>query len=150
MMLGFKAAKDAYEDMNRHRLDKRVNHSPVEVLKSGSWTNPNPTKPKSEPFVKRFTKLTMGGGFLSKANSDAEEEALITDPNAPHWEHALWEDLRVGDFVKVNEDDAIPADILICATSDEENVAYVETKSLDGETNLKSRNRPSITHLSTP
>lgn len=30
-------------------------------------------------------------------------------------------------------------DIVICATSEEEDVAYVETKNLDGETNLKSR-----------
>lgn len=32
-----------------------------------------------------------------------------------------------------------PADVIICATSEEEDVAYVETKNLDGETNLKSR-----------
>lgn len=32
------------------------------------------------------------------------------------------------------------ADIMICATSEEEDVAYIETKNLDGETNLKSRN----------
>ena len=31
-------------------------------------------------------------------------------------------------------------DIMICATSEEEDVAYIETKNLDGETNLKSRN----------
>lgn len=30
-------------------------------------------------------------------------------------------------------------DIVICATSEEEDVCYVETKNLDGETNLKSR-----------
>ena len=30
-------------------------------------------------------------------------------------------------------------DILICATSEEEDVCYIETKNLDGETNLKSR-----------
>lgn len=60
----------------------------------------------------------------------------------------LWEDLKVGDFVKIMDDEAIPADILICATSDPENVAYVETKNLDGETNLKSRNAIGpLTHL---
>jgi phospholipid-translocating ATPase len=32
------------------------------------------------------------------------------------------------------------SDIMICATSEEEDVAYIETKNLDGETNLKSRN----------
>ncbi|KAK0211297.1 phospholipid-translocating ATPase [Desarmillaria ectypa] len=66
----------------------------------------------------------------------------------PHWKKALWEDVRVGDFVKILDNESLPADILICATSEDENVAFVETKNLDGETNLKSRNAvPTLTHL---
>lgn len=43
-----------------------------------------------------------------------------------------------------------PTDIIVCATSEEENVCYVETKNLDGETNLKSRSAvPELTHLRT-
>lgn len=68
----------------------------------------------------------------------------------PHWKKTLWEDVRVGDFVKIMDNESFPADILICATSEDENVAFVETKNLDGETNLKSRNAvPSLTHLRT-
>ena len=59
---------------------------------------------------------------------------------SPHWKRTMWEDVRVGDFIKIRNDESIPADILICATSEDENVAFVETKNLDGETNLKSRN----------
>ncbi|KAG7448365.1 phospholipid-translocating P-type ATPase [Guyanagaster necrorhizus] len=70
--------------------------------------------------------------------------------NNPHWKKALWEDVCVGDFVKILDNEPLPADILICATSEDENVAFVETKNLDGETNLKSRNAvPSLTHLRT-
>ncbi|KZP18292.1 phospholipid-translocating ATPase [Athelia psychrophila] len=69
-------------------------------------------------------------------------------PTRPHWKKTHWEDVRVGDFVKVFDNESFPADILICATSEEENVAFVETKNLDGETNLKSRNAvPALTHL---
>jgi phospholipid-translocating ATPase len=68
----------------------------------------------------------------------------------PHWKKTLWEDVRVGDFVKIMDHESFPADILICATSEDENVAFVETKNLDGETNLKSRNAvPALTHLRT-
>ncbi|KAI9069193.1 phospholipid-translocating P-type ATPase [Trametes sanguinea] len=68
----------------------------------------------------------------------------------PHWKMTIWEDLKVGDIVKVMDDEQLPADILICATSEEENVAYVETKNLDGETNLKSRSAcPALAHLNT-
>lgn len=70
------------------------------------------------------------------------------DPSIPHWRRTPWEDVRVGDFVKILNEESFPADILICATSEEENVCFVETKNLDGETNLKSRNAiQGLTHL---
>lgn len=73
-----------------------------------------------------------------------------TDNERAHWKKTTWENIRVGDFVKIKDDESIPADILICATSEDENVAYVETKNLDGETNLKSRNAVSaLSHLRT-
>ncbi|KAF8350409.1 phospholipid-translocating ATPase [Amanita rubescens] len=61
------------------------------------------------------------------------------DPNTrPHWRKTLWEDVHVGDFVKIVNNEALPADILICAT----------TKNLDGETNLKSRHAvQALTHI---
>ena len=66
----------------------------------------------------------------------------------PHWKMTNWEDLKVGDFVKIMENESIPADVLLCATSEDENVAFIETKNLDGETNLKSRSAaPSLTYL---
>lgn len=71
-----------------------------------------------------------------KFDYDPSEEQRI---NGPHWKETFWEDLRVGDFVKILDGEPIPADILICATSEEEDTAFVETKNLDGETNLKSR-----------
>lgn len=50
-----------------------------------------------------------------------------------------WKNISVGDFVRIYNDDEIPADIIILSTSDPEGACYVETKNLDGETNLKYR-----------
>lgn len=50
-----------------------------------------------------------------------------------------WKNLRVGDFVRIYGDDELPADIVILSTSDPDGACYVETKNLDGETNLKVR-----------
>lgn len=49
----------------------------------------------------------------------------------------MWKKLHVGDIVKVKSEEFIPCDILILQTSDEKGSCYVETKGLDGETNLK-------------
>ncbi|WVR04281.1 hypothetical protein IAU60_001281 [Kwoniella sp. DSM 27419] len=69
-------------------------------------------------------------------------------PSELGWQRTIWEDVKVGDIVKIYDNEQFPADIVICSTSEEEDVAYIETKNLDGETNLKSRNGvPGLSHL---
>lgn len=48
-----------------------------------------------------------------------------------------WRELRVGDVVKICEGDFFPADLVLLYSSGDGGVCYVETKNLDGETNLK-------------
>ncbi|KAK5114682.1 hypothetical protein LTR62_002255 [Meristemomyces frigidus] len=50
-----------------------------------------------------------------------------------------WKGVRVGDFVRLYNDEEIPADIVVLSTSEPDGACYVETKNLDGETNLKVR-----------
>ena len=48
-----------------------------------------------------------------------------------------WKKIKVGDVVRVNENEFFPADMVMLNSTEENGVFYVETKSLDGETNLK-------------
>lgn len=48
-----------------------------------------------------------------------------------------WKEVKVGDIVRINNNEEVPADIMILSSSDEDNCCFVETKNLDGETNLK-------------
>lgn len=112
-------------------------------------------------------------GTLKESGQQASNP-VVSMPHLPHsaqtfdkptWVKECWEDLKVGDFVRLRGDESVPAgssfvaptthlltwtDIVVCATSEEENVCYVETKNLDGETNLKSRNAvPELVNLRT-
>jgi len=52
----------------------------------------------------------------------------------------FWKNVYVGHVLFVKEDEALPADVIVLATSDEKSgLAYIETSQLDGETNLKHR-----------
>lgn len=68
----------------------------------------------------------------------------LINPNRPRPETArfkkdYWKNVRVGDFVRLYNDEEIPSDIIVLATSDADGACYIETKNLDGETNLKVR-----------
>ncbi|KAG2187569.1 hypothetical protein INT44_005258 [Umbelopsis vinacea] len=55
------------------------------------------------------------------------------------WQQVTWKDVHVGDFVKIEQNDWIPADCILLYSPNEEACGYVETAALDGETNLKKR-----------
>lgn len=55
------------------------------------------------------------------------------------WERTLWKKLEVGDIVLLRDNEQVPADVVVLASSDPDGMCYLETKNLDGETNLKPR-----------
>lgn len=153
------AVKDGYEDVKRHQSDRKVNHTQVLVLDADGYQNHNGAGRKSKTFTRGITipfrrktkepkedKEKQSNGSSSKPPTD--DDIVDVDTPKPHWRSTAWEDVRVGDFVKMRADEPFPGDIIICATSEPEDVAYVETKNLDGETNLKSRHNVALlTHL---
>ena len=50
-----------------------------------------------------------------------------------------WKEIRVGSVVKVQCDEYFPADLVLLYSSGRKGICYIETKNLDGETNLKHK-----------
>lgn len=59
-----------------------------------------------------------------------------------------WCDVRTGQFVKVQDGEHFPADLLLVKSSRADGQCYIETAELDGETNLKiKRTQPDILEI---
>ena len=53
-----------------------------------------------------------------------------------------WEKVKLGQIIKVEKGDYFPCDLILIYSSNKNGAAYVETKNLDGETNLKYKESP--------
>ncbi|KJE94477.1 hypothetical protein, variant [Capsaspora owczarzaki ATCC 30864] len=79
----------------------------------------------------------IGGGRADQLPANHSNGRLL--------ERVLWQELRVGDIVRLVDGDAIPADVVLIGTSDPQNLCYVDTASMDGETNLKPKEALALT-----
>ncbi|KAI8973092.1 phospholipid-transporting ATPase 1 [Trametes punicea] len=102
--------------------------------------------PPQEPKPHTVPSWAGGSGSLSAYQQSIRGRSStgVVDYNKrvtglARWERTLWKKLEVGDIVLLRENDQVPADIVVLSTSDPDNMCYLETKNLDGETNLKPR-----------
>ncbi|RHY93967.1 hypothetical protein DYB35_003943 [Aphanomyces astaci] len=72
-------------------------------------------------------------------------ETRVFDPTLPtSFRQTTWKDIVVGDVLQIKKYEAVPADMLLLAVHETDpsapvGMCFIETKSLDGETNLKIR-----------
>ena len=84
---------------------------------------------------------------LNRKNSDRDENhryCYIQSLKSGEFEKRYWKDVELGNIVKINENEYFPADLVCIDTKKNERedveidgICYVETKNLDGESNLK-------------
>lgn len=72
-----------------------------------------------------------------KENEEMQTE--VYDVKTGEFTPRMWRQVLVGQVVKVQQDKFIPADMIILSSSNPKGSCYIETKNLDGETNLKMK-----------
>ena len=55
------------------------------------------------------------------------------------------ENMRVGDVIKVHQNERVPADLLLLYTTEKSGAVFIRTDQLDGETDWKLRKAVALT-----
>ncbi|KAL7420806.1 phospholipid transporting ATPase [Cryptotrichosporon argae] len=87
---------------------------------------------------RRYSMTSTAPSMRSKGTQGVIDWSR-TGAGTAQWERTLWKKLEVGDLVLLRDNEQVPADIIVLSTSDPDSLCFVETKNLDGETNLKPR-----------
>ncbi|KAI0954200.1 hypothetical protein AcV7_007497 [Taiwanofungus camphoratus] len=112
---------------------------------TGSEPKPRPAfQPYEDPSISSWaggsgTLAVYQQSIHSRSSVGVVDYGQRAAVGLARWERTLWKKLQVGDIVLLRENEQIPADVVVLSTSDPDDMCYVETKNLDGETNLKPR-----------
>lgn len=97
-------------------------------------------------FIVLLTMIKDVYEDYKRYQSDKEEnnkEASKVTADHPEGKDVCWQTIRAGDIIKVHKNEFFPCDLLVLASSDKRRgQCFIETKGLDGETNLKTKSVP--------
>lgn len=140
IFMSISIAREGFDDWKRHIHDKEENNNlchRIEFLQEDSTydtTSINTLDVETISLPHNAPSISPPKPKTSHINDELSKYNLSQTK-------VLWKDIRVGDIIKIHEDEWVPADIILLSSfnEDESDTAYVETMALDGETNLKSK-----------
>lgn len=149
--------REGIDDLRRHAQDKQENNKKVSVidhdhdLAQKQLRNCDRESICSRSLANLITHSAADGTYsefdVASNISNSDPSAVNSFRDTPalnkvdlYEKKVYWKSLRVGQIIKLEQDEPVPADvILLTADSGNNHEVFVETMDLDGETNLKTK-----------
>ena len=88
-----------------------------------------------------FTGVIREGieDFNRYLHDKRSNQSLTKVLNGAEFKQEKWENVHVGQIIKVENGETFPADLILLQVSSNNGICYMQTSNLDGETALKTR-----------
>ncbi|KFY06698.1 hypothetical protein V492_07830 [Pseudogymnoascus sp. VKM F-4246] len=141
---GSNAPRGSFETVATRRASTYSYNEVAEDIQMTPVPSPLPRDQSLAPPSADDDRPTSALSFEGQTPPQRKKFGSLINPHIPapgkaRFHKDYWKNVQVGDFVRIYNDDQLPADVVILSTSDPDGACYVETKNLDGETNLKVR-----------
>ncbi|KAF9971650.1 hypothetical protein BGZ73_005391 [Actinomortierella ambigua] len=155
--LSIAIAHEGYDDYRRHRQDNVENNQMANVLRVYRDAT-NQVEPPSQDTSSRGSGNNNNSNNSNRNNKsktppDSSSTVIVpmtpSAPSAPTltmFQKIKWKDVAVGNIIRVDQNEWVPADLILLYSAGHEGSCYIETAALDGETNLKQRQALKVTN----
>lgn len=143
IFMSISIAREGFDDWKRHTHDKEENSKVAHVIRQdadlASFDAQSINTILTETIPVFPDEPTNGSSSSFSEPNNVFSNPVTMTRYSLRLEKTAWKDIKVGDVLQINENDWIPADVVLLAVDSDETEAFVETMALDGETNFKSK-----------
>uniref|UniRef100_A0A7S3KZS3 P-type sodium-transporting ATPase4 n=1 Tax=Amphora coffeiformis TaxID=265554 RepID=A0A7S3KZS3_9STRA len=132
-------------DYKRHVNDGETNNAPCVILRRSDEIEAEEGAERDDKCMHgRDVIVNINKAFYDNSHASTHGDAKSAKNVKVGFQKVRRMDIRQGHFVLVKNREMVPADLVLFASSNDGGSAYIETSSIDGETNLKLRTSPQL------
>jgi magnesium-transporting ATPase (P-type) len=146
LVISFSLLVEGSADFKRHKNDAENNHADCTVLIRADELELLEHKSRDTRIMGgKDTVVNVNKAYATSTPGSPPPQPGVKVENVKiAYQKLRRMDIRQGHYVLVKNREMVPADLVLLASSNDHGSAYIETSSIDGETNLKLRNSPQL------
>ena len=147
IVISFSLLVEGSGDLKRHRNDEETNNALCVILRRSDDFEADDSATEKDTSLAGGKDVVVSHNQAYILGMDAKEAGTPKGTEKSTricFQKIRRMDIRQGHLIVVKNREMVPADMLLIASSSENGSGYIETSSIDGETNLKLRTSPHL------